>query len=61
MISIKRKDVTMYVVGNEVEIIRQPVLTVIENKGMVVDNSKLPTSCRYCELKDEQLWTQSYF
>lgn len=33
----------------------KPVLTVIINKGRVVDNSRLPVSCRYCELKWEQL------
>jgi len=32
----------------------KPVLTVIENKGRVVDNSKLPTGCKYCELRWEQ-------
>jgi hypothetical protein len=29
-------------------------LTVIENKGRVINNSKLPVTCRYCELKWEQ-------
>ncbi len=37
-----------------VEQASKPVLTVIVNKGVVVDNSKLPVSCRYCELKWEQ-------
>lgn len=32
----------------------KPLLYVIPNKGVVVNNSKLPTGCRYCELKWEQ-------
>ncbi len=36
------------------------VLTVIENTGVVVDNSNLPTGCRYCELREEQSWTHLY-
>ena len=39
----------------DVEILKNIVtLKVIENKGAIVNNKKLPTGCKYCELKWEQ-------
>lgn len=58
MLAIERKDVIMYVEKDEVKVVfNKPELSVIVNKGVIVDNSRLPVSCHYCELKWEQmLW-----
>ncbi len=48
MITTKRKDIVVYVEHKQV------VLKIIHNKGRVVNNTKLPVSCHYCELKWEQ-------
>ncbi len=49
MITTKRKsNVKPYITHKAV------VLRLIENKARVVNNSKLPVSCHYCELKWEQ-------
>lgn len=49
MITTKRNSkVVTYITHKDV------VLKLIQNKARVVDNSKLPVSCRYCELKWEQ-------
>lgn len=33
----------------------KPVLSVIVNKGVVVSHKNLPLSCRYCELRWENM------
>ena len=56
MLSIKRKDTIMYIDKNDVQLVfKKPELRVIVNKSRLIDNSKLPVSCHYCELKWEQM------